>query len=491
LPLIWADGENNAVAGKPAYPWNALFPYRGKIKAARALMPASLAAPFGMLNSLQLQDIGPAASMNLALGSRLNLITGDNGLGKSFLLDIVWWALTKKWPAEVNSSLLTGKKALPRTESASIAYALQPQSGAETSYYSTFSWQQQAWSEQTGPSINPGLILYAMSDGSFAVWDPARSASRVQNRQTEKIDQYTLKQQPLPYQQERSLAYVFNPNEVWDGLPGNKGQWVCNGLIRDWASWQRENGRAFQSLCLVLKALSPSEQEIMLPGALTRISLDDVRDMPTIRMPYGEEVPVVHASSGMRRIMALAYVLVWCWEEHMRAADLTREPRSNQMVYLIDEVEAHLHPKWQRQIVPALMNVMQTLNPNVHVQALVVTHSPLVMASVEPWFDLQTDAWFDLDFQADGNNKVVLEKRPFVLRGDAANWLMSPALDMLSARSIEAEQALQKAALAMSDAQFTLAQAQSLRDELRKVLSDTDPFWLRLNFVGQQKGWWA
>ena len=28
---------------------------------------------------------------------RLNLITGDNGLGKSFLLDIAWWTLTRTW----------------------------------------------------------------------------------------------------------------------------------------------------------------------------------------------------------------------------------------------------------------------------------------------------------------------------------------------------------------------------------------------------------
>ena len=34
----------------------------------------------------------------MELAPRLNLITGDNGLGKSFLLDVAWWALTRKWP---------------------------------------------------------------------------------------------------------------------------------------------------------------------------------------------------------------------------------------------------------------------------------------------------------------------------------------------------------------------------------------------------------
>ncbi|WVM93026.1 ATP-binding protein [Halopseudomonas pachastrellae] len=66
-----------------------------------------------MLKQLKLTNVGPAPLMELEFGERLNLITGDNGLGKSFLLDIAWWALTGKWPAEVNSRLTTGRIALP------------------------------------------------------------------------------------------------------------------------------------------------------------------------------------------------------------------------------------------------------------------------------------------------------------------------------------------------------------------------------------------
>lgn len=43
--------------------------------------------------------------MEMELGTRLNLITGDNGLGKSFLLDVAWWALTRKWPHDLNPAL--------------------------------------------------------------------------------------------------------------------------------------------------------------------------------------------------------------------------------------------------------------------------------------------------------------------------------------------------------------------------------------------------
>jgi DNA repair exonuclease SbcCD ATPase subunit len=66
-----------------------------------------------MFKELRLKNVGPASSMTLEFGDRLNLITGDNGLGKSFLLDIMWWSLTRKWPAEINLRLNVGKKFCP------------------------------------------------------------------------------------------------------------------------------------------------------------------------------------------------------------------------------------------------------------------------------------------------------------------------------------------------------------------------------------------
>ena len=53
-----------------------------------------------MIESLRLRNVGPAPEMEMTFAPRLNLITGDNGLGKSFLLDVIWWALTRKWPQE-------------------------------------------------------------------------------------------------------------------------------------------------------------------------------------------------------------------------------------------------------------------------------------------------------------------------------------------------------------------------------------------------------
>ena len=91
-----------------------------------------------MIHNLNVVNVGPADKMQLAFGSRLNLLTGDNGLGKSFLLDIVWWSLTRKWPAEINPKLTAGKKALPAAAGeASISFSFTGKSKVEQ-YESSF-----------------------------------------------------------------------------------------------------------------------------------------------------------------------------------------------------------------------------------------------------------------------------------------------------------------------------------------------------------------
>lgn len=200
--------------------------------------------------------------MELEFGERLNLITGDNGLGKSFLLDIAWWAMTRSWPAELNSKLSIGKIALPtiKKEKAIIKCSF---SGKTKDIATNFEYsaQLESWRVLRGRPGMPGLVFYAMVDGSFAVWDPARNYWKEKGQQQEK---------------ERPSAYIFSPKDVWDGLERDDGTWLCNGLIRDWAGWQKEKGRPFDILSSVLEVLSPLSDEKLEPGKLTRISLDDV-----------------------------------------------------------------------------------------------------------------------------------------------------------------------------------------------------------------------
>lgn len=415
-----------------------------------------------MLRYLHLNNVGPAPEMEAELAPRINLITGDNGLGKSFLLDIAWWALTRTWPAKVNARLVSGHMARPRGPGqASIEFHFD---GAAKSnhYVSEFDRKNQAWTGRPGRPANPGLVLYAQVDGSFSLWDPARNYWRTAGN----VDV-----------SERRPAYVFSPREVWEGLKADDGTVLCNGLLADWASWQKEGGEAIDWLADVLRALSPPG-DALRPGELTRLGIDDVRDIPTIHMPYGLDVPILHASAGIRRILALAYLLVWIWQEHGRASKQLDQPGARQVIFLIDEIEAHLHPRWQRQIIKPLLSIVESLAPEANVQIIAATHSPMVPASMEPLFDPERDAWFDLDLTETKPPQVQLRKRPFHRQGDASNWLTSDAFDLKEARSLEAENAIENA-MALLRGEIPRSELPRIDAELRATMPGLDPFWIR------------
>ncbi len=353
----------------------------------------------------------------------------------------------------------------PTANAPTIRYSYTKKTPGSYVFTSKYDRSRETWSVKNSRPAIPGLVLYAQVDGGFSVWDPVRN--------------YWRKEAP-----DRPASFLFAPQEVWDGNQH------CEGLVRDWASWQREEGMPFEELKKVLDALSPSDEERLVPGKLRKLALDDPKRYPTLAMPYGQDVAVIHASAGMRRVIALGYLLIWAWHEHLAASELLGRPPAKEIIFLVDEVEAHLHPKWQLRIVPALLAVMGALTgkSGTKVQLITATHSPLVLASTEPVFEAKRDAWFDMDLSDE--HEVELQKRPFLRMGTAGRWLTSEAFDLPSeGRPVQAGQLIEKAAQALSDASFDKKKARVLDAELRGVLGDTDPFWIRWRFVGEKRGW--
>ena len=92
-------------------------------------------------------------------------------------------------------------------------------------------------------------------------------------------------------------------------------------------------------------------------------------------------------------MLALAYFLVWAWHEHRAAAKLLGKQPEDRVVILFDEPETHLHPRWQRTVLPSVLKAIDVLRgkSGQAPQMLIATHSPLVTASLEPMFDAKTD----------------------------------------------------------------------------------------------------
>ncbi|WP_204104971.1 MULTISPECIES: ATP-binding protein [Spirulina sp. CCY15215] len=414
-----------------------------------------------MLNELHLQNVGSAPQFDIMFAPRLNIFTGDNGLGKTFLLDIAWWSLTGKWssqPASPHSRAygmpLWGQlPPFPPDPIPSVITCQLSNDEKAEDYQSSFDFSSQQW-ENLNTSLNQkNIVLYCRVDGGFSLFDPARK---------------------------QDDAYHFTSETLWNGLRG-ENKVLCNGLIQDWIQWQNQPDRSlFQMLSLVIEQLAPHAEEWMKPGQPTRVSVEDVRDIPTIDLPYGN-IPIIYASAGMKRILGLAYLLVWTQYEHLQASQLRNQQPCDRIVLLIDEVESHLHPKWQRAILPAILKVCTQLRSQMQVQAIVTTHSPLILASVEPQFDRDLDKLFlfELVKQTVNLTEVLWSKQ-----GDMVGWLTSEVFGLKQARSREAEEAIEAAKAWMRGDNMNkfssqLQTQEDIHQQLLKLLPGHDPFFPR------------
>ena len=438
-----------------------------------------------MLERLRLRNVGPAPEMELACRRSVNLLTGDNGLGKSFLMDAAWWVLTGHWPHDVNSQLAVGFPARPVDMGASATIECRvgrtPHAQEITADWSR---EKQRWlrSEADGKS----LIVYAHSDGSMSVWDPVRNYTG--GLGTILSDGPTNNFRGV----EQWPAYVFSESEIWDGLwEESQGRRVpiCNGLLFDWSSWIKDRDQSnADAMQAALEALSPADNDTLSAGPVQRLSIQDSRDIPTVLTPYAGAVPILHAAAGVRRVCALAYVLTWAWKEHRLAARHLGKEATVSVVMLFDEVESHLHPRWQRTILRSLRNLGAALLDDASLQLVVSTHSPLVMASAETWFDPEQDAWFDLDLEGTPPHAVLRERR-YLRHGSAGAWLTSEAFDLATDRgSVEAETAIVRARALLRDSDPRLEDVMAAHEALRAVLPDVDAFWVRWNAFVERRG---
>jgi len=420
------------------------------------------------LQSLRLRQIGPTNQFLYEPAERLNIITGDNGLGKTFLLECIWWALTGAWLDEPVLPRPSADKNEPAIGYQVVLGRYRPPAATFS-----FNWDQQAWEsdESTGTRDLQGIAVYARYDGSVAVWDPARTGA------------------DKDFGWKSSGRLRFNRKEIWDGLQshesGKSTQHLCNGLIADWVKWQTSNSYAehYEALVRCLRVLSPSEHEPLEPGSPRRVPRDS-REMPTLQMPYGE-VPILQASAAVQRVAALAYILVWTWREHVAICEMRRRHPQRRMVLMVDEVESHLHPQWQRVIIPGIMEVVDQLSSEIKPQIHIATHSPLVMASAETVFDNDQDQLHHLKLE---QNQAVLEDIQFVKRGTADAWLMSEVFGLRHARSVRAEQVIEAAKELQLESSPRADSIQQIDDRLISVLAPDDPFWPRWRNFALQHG---
>ena len=100
---------------------------------------------------------------------------------------------------------------------------------------------------------------------------------------------------------------------------------------------------------------------------------EDARGLfPKFRTPNGD-LPFDTLSQGTQSIIHSIALLVLGYAEYY---DFPADFKDKPGIVIIDEIDAHLHPSWQRRFIPALTNHFPKL------QIFCSTHSPLLLAGL-------------------------------------------------------------------------------------------------------------
>jgi predicted ATP-binding protein involved in virulence len=179
----------------------------------------------------------------------------------------------------------------------------------------------------------------------------------------------------------------------------------------------------------------------------------------------GKELIVNQLSDGEKCLLALVGDLA----KRLATANPNLDnPLTGSGVVLIDEIELHLHPKWQREIVPALMRTF----PNC--QFIVSTHSPQIASHVKP------DSIYVISATPDG----VILQQPENSFGRDSNQILEDLMGV-SERPQQVKNSLTD--LFKLIEQGHLETAKQLRQNIASQIGEDDPEFVRADVLIRRK----
>ena len=310
----------------------------------------------GQLKRMVIENVGAFEHLDLSFHPRWNILLGDNGVGKSTLLKALAVAMIGK-DAEPFAGRLLRQPGNPTELPAPGVITLQTERGTyKTTVHSRPSQKIEVLSV-------PGRCLEA--EGWLAIgFPPLRTMSWDRPRAQETL----ARSRPTP----SDLLPLVQGDP--DPRLNHMKQWIVNldYWIKDARSRTGDGGLYEKLLHEFFRVVGEITEGVTIQFVEVRPQTFEI----IVRTDDGE-IPLEAVSQGMISLMGWVGVLLQRFYEVYDDAD-GADPRHRYALVLMDEIDAHLHPNWQRTLVPKLEKVF----PNA--QFIATTHSPLVVAGMQP-----------------------------------------------------------------------------------------------------------
>jgi predicted ATP-binding protein involved in virulence len=243
-------------------------------------------------------------------------------------------------------------------------------------------------------------------------------------------------------------------NFTSSGNPAQLVQWIANCKAKEaFALAKGDESRASKRR----EAVERVEQVITdITGKEFRFNMDDDPLKVTAAID-GQEVELDVLPDGLKSIISWIADLLMRMDR-IRWADETPVLKRPFLLFL-DEIEVHLHPAWQRKVLPTV----QGLFPNA--QVFISTHSPFIIASAD-------DAWIYPLHEGENGSGTIVDKALPSMAGNSYATVLRDALGIDAEFAPQVEEQL-NAFYELRDAVLAgSAQAETLRskgEELRSL----------------------
>lgn len=190
----------------------------------------------------------------------------------------------------------------------------------------------------------------------FVCYGPSRLI--IQNRMFGSDTTETVEERMHP------LRSLFNPDAILRDI----NRWIINELASVKSKSEKENSKLrFENIKQMLISIIPNLYDIReIPLAGTNELLYFEEDLNGNKIEKG--VIYEHLSSGLKSLIAMiGDMMLRLFEQQPKIND----PAELGGIVLIDEIDIHLHPKWQKKV----PEILSTNFPKI--QFIVTTHSPI------------------------------------------------------------------------------------------------------------------
>lgn len=289
------------------------------------------------------------------------LLVGDNGSGKTSVLHAIAGVMGEVVGVDSGYEHIGRKDVRDGCEETTVSLWMK---SAERNAATKFAYSFPIGMLQNGPFLESADSLrrlqkdYENGLELIALFDVYRL---LQNISIEGPTRFSVLRHPC----QKSLAPTLGRAGGIQARFGQLKQWIVNlDFLRTKAKLDR--GEDLPTWGLLIDALD----QLLAPNRF--IGVDDEFEI-YFQTPHGR-VPIQALSDGFRSIFVIVVDLL------LRMSLMTprrEDALLQEAVCLIDEIDAHLHPRLQSRVIPAL----RTLFPNV--QFIATTHSPFIVESVE------------------------------------------------------------------------------------------------------------